>query len=104
MYRDPRNRENGQRPMAYEIALQFDVRNAATLWRAAARRLEEYGLERFDIHQTIGSIEDPSISDCLSTLILPRHADGCSLIDVHIQPGQRAEDMFPADIPAMIEH
>jgi hypothetical protein len=74
----------------YDVILKFNVPDPALLWQAAARRLEGSGLEPGDVDETIGSIDDPSIDDCLATLMLPMVADGCELVDVHVLPSDRA--------------
>jgi len=78
----------------YEVALQFDIPHALPLWQAAAQRLRDHGLDMADIAATIGSSDHPSIEDCLETLLLPRQADGCDLVDFDVRPG-RSEDAFP---------
>lgn len=104
----PRRRTGGSGPGSmkpvYELSLQFDVRSALQLWHAAARRLRDSGLATPDIETTIGLAADPSIADCLATLILPRHAPGCDLIDVHIEPSRAIDDLFADPFPASSEH
>ncbi|WP_019831322.1 hypothetical protein [Sphingomonas sp. PR090111-T3T-6A] len=98
----PRHRAGAAIPI-YQIALQFDVRSTLQLWHAAAQRLRESGLSTPDIETTIGLASDPSIADCLATLILPRHAPGCDLIDVRI--GQSSiDDLFASPLPNASEH
>jgi hypothetical protein len=53
---------------------------------------------------TIGLAADPSIADCLATLILPRHAPGCDLVDVRIRPGDAIDELFAGSLPTSCEH
>lgn len=71
----------------YDVMLKFAVRDPARLWRAAAQLLQMGGLDADDVDETIGTIDDPSIDDCLATILLPRTADGCDVIDFEIQHG-----------------
>lgn len=95
---------SGRAKPVYELSLQFDVRSALQLWHAAARRLRESGLSPPDIETTIGLAADPSIPDCLATLILPRHASGCDLLDVRIGPALPVDDPFADRFPILSEH
>ncbi len=88
----------------FQIALQFDVRDTLRLWHAAAARLRESGLSKLDIETTIGLAADPSIADCLATLILPRHAPGCDLVDVRIRPSDAIDELFAGALPTSSEH
>ena len=99
----PRHRAGTAMPV-YQIALQFDVGSTLQLWHAAAQRLRESGLSTPDIETTIGLASDPSIADCLATLILPRHAPGCDLIDVRIGQGCVLDDLFASPLPNASEH
>lgn len=100
----PHQHHGGAPKPLYQIALQFDVRSTLHLWHAAAQRLRESGLLTPDIETTIGFASDPSIADCLATLILPRHAPGCDLIDVRIGPGRAIDDLFASPLPISSEH
>ncbi len=94
----------GDAKAVFQIALQFDVRDTLRLWHAAAARLRESGLSKLDIDTTIGLAADPSIADCLATLILPRHAPGCDLVDVRIRPGDAIDELFAGSLPISSEH
>lgn len=99
----PRGHQRGGEGRAlFQIALQFDVQSGLRLWHAAAERLRECGLSKLDIETTIGHAADPSIADCLATMILPRHAPGCDLVDVRIGPGRALDDLF--ELPTTSEH
>ena len=74
------------RPATYEVTLTLDVRSASTLWRAAAQRLQRRGLTAEEIDETIGDIDHPSLSDCLTALMLPGWIEGCRLVDFQIGP------------------
>ncbi len=104
----PKRHTGGDKPAGakavYELSLQFDVYSALQLWHAAARRLGDGGLSPLDIEMTIGLAADPSIADCLATLVLPRHASGCDLLDVRIGPALPIDDRFAAPFPSSSEH
>ena len=83
-------------PGVFDVVLTVTVPDPASLWRAAARRLEGSGLDPEDVDETIGSIDDPSIDDCLATLMLPAAPDGCVLADVQVERvGRRREERRP---------
>ena len=84
-------------PSNYEVILKLTVRDVALLWRAAAERLCSGGLEADDIDETIGSIDDPAINDCLATLALPMSVDGCALVDFHVHSGSWAKNRAVSD-------
>jgi hypothetical protein len=64
-----------------DIVLKFSIADPASLWHAAAKRLQRNGLALDDVIDTIGSVDDPSIDDCLTTLMFPMQIDGCDLIE-----------------------
>lgn len=62
----------------YRVTLTLTVRHADALWDAAVSRamnVPDTLLE--DVVDVIGPREDPSISDCLTMLMLPRVLPGC---------------------------
>jgi hypothetical protein len=78
----------------HEVMLKFEVSDATALWGAAASQLARGGLCASDIDETIGSIDDPSIDDCLATLVVLRGTEGCDLIDFRVERASASAEMF----------
>jgi hypothetical protein len=88
----------------YEVILKFSVQDVASLWRAAAQRLHDGGLEADDVDETIGPMDDPIVSDCLATLALPEGLDGCDLVSFDVHSASRPPLMFnSAELPILRE-
>jgi hypothetical protein len=90
------------------MVLTLDVRDATTLWRAAARRLRAAGLAPEAIEETIGSIDAPSPGDCLTALMLPDTLDadalgGCELADFAVRPACPIDDIPGSDIVPIVK-
>jgi len=96
--------EHEQFPSEYGVTLKFSVNDPGKLWRAAAQRLIEDGLDEADIEDTIGPVDDPAIGDCLLAIAMPRDTGGCRIeeFDVHAagQPPVKHErqDQSRADL------
>ena len=68
-----------------DIILKLAISDPEKLWRAAARRLEVTGLGKDDLEDTIGSIDDPQIEDCLIAVMMPFQVEGCDLVEFQVQ-------------------
>lgn len=69
----------------YRVTLSLTVRHAGALWDAAVHRaLQLPGTRLDDVVEVIGPREDPSISDCLAMLVMPRTLPGCEAEDFWI--------------------
>lgn len=76
----------------YTLTLELLVEDGARLWDAAAARYREgIGLSLAEVMETIGPREDPSIEDCLMTIALPDHVEGCTLTDFKLTPVESEE-------------
>lgn len=70
----------------YRLTLSVSIADVDVLWStAAARLLKSPGITVDDIDETIGSREDPSISDCLAALWEPLVPAGCVAEDMYLQ-------------------
>lgn len=85
---DPREFDHGARGASagaavqgrYRLELSISVRDARSLWAAAAAKALAIGLMSMeDVEDTLGPVEDPSITDCLALLAEPAPMPGCSL-------------------------
>lgn len=84
----------------YRIELRVSVRDARSLWAAAAAKALAIGLMTLeDVQETLGPSEDPSIADCLSLLAEPAALPGCSLETFTVSRVASGFDM-PAAIAA----
>jgi hypothetical protein len=64
----------------YRVELRVSVKDARSLWAAAAAKAMSVGLSSAaDIEDTLGPCEDPSIADCLAILVEPAPIPGCEL-------------------------
>jgi hypothetical protein len=85
---DPREFNHGARTVAttapgdcYRLELSINVRDARSLWAAAAAKALAIGLMTMeDVEDTLGPVEDPSIADCLAMLGEPAPMPGCSFV------------------------
>ncbi len=68
-----------------DIILKLMISDPERLWRAAAQRLELSGLDQDDLEDTIGSVDDPQIEDCLVAVMLPFQIEGCDLVEFQIR-------------------
>lgn len=79
----------------YRISLTLAVSDGRALWTAAAARLlASSGMTFDDVVEMIGPCEDPSISDCIATLVKPDGLAGCLLDDFWV-------DAFPNTPPRL---
>lgn len=77
----------GAEPVAadYRVELRFSVRDARSLWAAAAAKALAIGLMTLeDVEDTLGPCEDPSIDDCIALLAEPGPVPGCTLAGFHV--------------------
>ena len=64
----------------YRVEFRFNVRDARSLWAAAAAKALAIGLMTLeDVEDTLGPCEDPSIDDCIAFLAEPNPVPGCTL-------------------------
>lgn len=68
-----------------DVILKFVISDPERLWRSAARRLELGGLDADDLEETIGSIDDPQLEDCLIAVMHPFQIEGCDLIELQMK-------------------
>jgi hypothetical protein len=66
----------------FEFTLKVRVDCHRDLRRSAVERLN--GMSEEDIAELLGPIEDPTLRDCLITLLLPQPVMGCTLLSVDI--------------------
>lgn len=71
----------------YWFSLKLRVDSPAQLWQAAALRcLSQTDLNRDEVEDLLGPVEDPSIADCLMMLALPERLPGCTRLDTALRP------------------
>ena len=81
----------------YRISLTLAVSDGRALWAAAAARLlAAPGMTLDDVVEVIGPCEDPSISDCIATVLKPADVPGCLLDDFWI-------DAFAKTPPRLVQ-
>ena len=81
----------------YRISLTLAVSDGRALWTAAAARLlAAPGMTLDDVVEVIGPCEDPSISDCIATVLKPADVPGCLLDDFWI-------DAFAKTPPRLVQ-
>lgn len=69
----------------YRVTLTIAVHHADALWAAAAEKaMSRLGTRIQDVLDVIGPPEDPSISDCIAMLVLPKNLLGCEVDDFWI--------------------
>lgn len=69
----------------YRVELRFTVRDARSLWAAAAAKALSVGMLTIDdVEDTLGPSEDPSVADCLAMLAEPAALPGCKLEDFSV--------------------
>lgn len=69
----------------YRVEFRFSVRDARSLWAAAAAKALAIGLMTLeDVEDTLGPCEDPSIDDCIALLAEPGPVPGCTLTGFHV--------------------
>ena len=69
----------------YRVELRFSVRDARSLWAAAAAKAMSVGLLTIeDVEDTLGPCDDPSVADCLAMLAEPAALAGCKLEDFSV--------------------
>ncbi|MBO9713502.1 hypothetical protein [Sphingomonas sp.] len=74
---DVRNTSGGS-STAFDVTFTLTVHDARLLWAAAADRLRRTpGLTEEDVEETIGTVEDPAIAECISVLAAPAQIPGC---------------------------
>ena len=81
----------------YRITVSLAVTDAAGLWHAARDRLlaAPGGSEEM-VEETIGSVDDPQVADCLALLCAPTQIAGCAVEDYWVNERQAAA---PEDVP-----
>ncbi|GAA4217442.1 hypothetical protein GCM10022253_16030 [Sphingomonas endophytica] len=62
-----------------EVRVQLAVTTPSRLWEGAALRLRQSGLHYDEIVETIGSVLDPQLEDCVAVMLMPGQIDGCTL-------------------------
>jgi hypothetical protein len=71
----------------FVVSIALSVRDVNLLWRmAAAHALDMTGMEQEDVEDVIGALDDPSISDCLAMLLVPKPIAGCALSGFSVEP------------------
>jgi hypothetical protein len=100
---DPREFNHGDRARrtatpasdgVFRLELCISVRDARSLWAAAAAKALAVGLMSMeDVEDTLGPVEDPSIADCLALLAEPGPLPGCKLTHFAVVPTDRPHDL-----------
>lgn len=69
----------------YRVTLTIAVHHANALWAAAVEKaMSRPGTRLEDVLDVIGPPEDPSISECIAMLVLPKNLLGCEVDDFWI--------------------
>lgn len=93
--------ENRGNPAEYQLTLRLSVEDIAALWRAAAERcIAGSDLTPDDVGETIGPVEDPSIEECLTMIMLGRDLAGCRMLDFSLKAVD--DGAMPAGIGARV--